>query len=64
MHLYRGYRFEGLPFFTIWTAFFVLTLILEDEARQLRAWAFLLFMAFVTGLCIAGEYILYRVHGR
>ena len=62
MHIYRGYRFEGLPVLIIWTAFFVLALMFEEEARKLHAWAFLLLMALVTGLCVASGYILYRIH--
>ncbi len=61
MHLYRGYRFEGLAVLVIWTAFLVLVFIFEDGARQLLPWAFILLMVIVIGLCVAGEYILYRI---
>ena len=56
MHLYRGYRFEGLAVLVIWAAFLVLVFIFENAARQLLPWAFILLMALVVGLCVAGEY--------
>ncbi len=62
MHLYRGYRFEGLPVLVIWAAFLVLVFIFEVEARRLLPWAFILLMALVITLCVAGEYILYRIN--
>ncbi len=61
MHLYRGYRFEGLAVLVIWVAFLVLVYVFEESARQLLPWAFMLLMAIVVALCVAGEYILYRI---
>jgi cell division protein FtsW (lipid II flippase) len=62
MHLYRGYRFEGLAVLVIWTAFLVLVFLFEEEARRLLPWAFILLMGLVIALCVAGEYILYRIN--
>ncbi len=64
MHLYHGYRFEGLPVLIIWAAFLVLVFIFDEGARQLLPWAFVLLMALAIGLCVAGEYILYRINAR
>ncbi len=54
MHLYRGYRFEGLAVLVIWVAFLVLVFVFEESARQLLPWAFMLLMAIVVALCVAG----------
>jgi hypothetical protein len=64
MHLYHGYRFEGLSFLIFWAALFVGVFVFEEEARRLHAWAFFFLMFVVTVLSIAGEYILYRFHVR
>ena len=64
MHLYHGYRFEGLPVLVIWVAFLVLVFIFEVEARRLLPWAFVSLVALVIALCVAGEYILFRINAR
>lgn len=62
MHLYRGYRFEGLAVLVIWVTFLVLVFIFEEATRSLLPWAFMLLMAIVVALCVAGEYLLYRLN--
>ncbi len=62
MHFYHGYRFEGLAVLVIWLAFLVLVFIFEEAARSLLPWAFMLLMALVVGLCVAGEYLLYKLN--
>jgi membrane protein YdbS with pleckstrin-like domain len=64
MSIYHGYRFEGLSVLVIWTAFLILVFIFDEPARRLLPWAFVILMGLVVGLCVAGEYVLYRIHAR